>query len=153
MSVENMVKKIKQIHQDYVVLIKIGIFYHAYGKDAYIVSYLFGYRRKPFGDNSSTCGFPKSILSYVQSVLESKKINYILIDRVHQYEVDEKVDFKNQNRYENIFKLAHKNILLQERALNIYNFLIDNIENANIKNKIIKIEEILQDEERKICSN
>lgn len=34
MSLENMIKSIKEIHHEYVVLIKIGAFYHAYGKDA-----------------------------------------------------------------------------------------------------------------------
>ena len=67
MSLENMLRSIKEIHFDDVVLIKIGAFYHAYGKDAYIMSYLFGYKRKSFGNNSSTCGFPKSTLAFVES--------------------------------------------------------------------------------------
>ena len=46
MSLENMIRSIKEIHYDYVVLIKIGAFYHAYGKDAYIIGYLFGYKRR-----------------------------------------------------------------------------------------------------------
>ena len=37
MSLANMVRTIKQIHPEDVVLIKIGVFYHAYGKDAYII--------------------------------------------------------------------------------------------------------------------
>ena len=32
MSLANMVRTIKQIHPEDVVLIKIGVFYHAYGK-------------------------------------------------------------------------------------------------------------------------
>lgn len=153
MSVENMVNTIKKIHPNYVAIIKIGAFYNTYGQDSYILSYLFGYNKKKFGKNNWICGFPKSSLGYVQNILESKKINYILIDRAHQYEVDEKMDFKNKNRYEDFFELAHKNVLLQERALNIYNYLIENIENVNLKSKIIKIEEILQNEEGKVCSN
>ena len=108
MSLENMIKSIKEIHHEYVVLIKIGAFYHAYGKDAYIISYLFGYKRKSFGSNSSTCGFPKSALSYVESKLEEKKINYILIDRAHQY-------------------------------------IINNIEDENIRTRLGEIEEKLYD--------
>ena len=153
MSIENMVNIIKKIHPNYVAIIKIGAFYNSYGKDAYILSYLFGYKKKNFGKNNWMCGFPKNSLGYVQNTLESKKINYILIDRAHQYEVDEKVDFRNANRYEEFFKSAHKNIILQERALNIYNYLIENIENVSLKGKIIKIEEILQNEEGKVCSN
>ena len=41
-------KPIKQIHDRDVALIKIGGFYHAYGRDSYILSYLFGYRLKKF---------------------------------------------------------------------------------------------------------
>lgn len=152
MSVENMVNRIKQVHPDYVALIKIGVFYHAYGKDAYIISYLFGYKRKPFG-NSSTCGFPRSVLSYVQSVLENKLINYIVIDRAHQYEVDEKVDFKKSNNYIEMYNKAHRNLRIQERAMNIYNYITDNIEDKDIKSKLIKIEDMLYNEERKICGN
>ena len=76
MSLANMVRTIKQIHPEDVVLIKIGVFYHAYGKDAYIISYLFGYKRNAFGENSSTCGFPKSALNYVKTVVNCQaKIN------------------------------------------------------------------------------
>ena len=96
MSLANMVRTIKQIHPEDVVLIKIGVFYHAYGKDAYIISYLFGYKRNAFGENSSTCGFPKCALNYVKTVLEEKKVNYITIDRAHQYEVEEKQNFKKE---------------------------------------------------------
>lgn len=145
MSLENMIKSIKEIHHEYVVLIKIGAFYHAYGKDAYIISYLFGYKRKSFGSNSSTCGFPKSALSYVESKLEEKKINYILIDRAHQYEVEEKMDYKKDNKYLEIYNKAHKNIRIQERALDIYQYIIDNIEDENIRTRLGEIEEKLYD--------
>ena len=153
MSIENIVNRIKQVHPDYVALIKIGVFYHAYAKDAYIVSYLFGYKRKAFGDNGTTVGFPKSSLAYVESVLEKRHINYIVIDRAHQYEVDEKVDFKGSNKYIEVYNKAHKNIRLQERVQNIYNYLIENMEDEDIKNKIKKIEDMLYNEEGKVCGD
>ena len=46
MSVTNIVKNIKQIHPEYIALIKIGKFYYSYGKDAYIISYIFNYKIK-----------------------------------------------------------------------------------------------------------
>ena len=153
MSLENMIRSIKEIHHDYVVLIKIGAFYHAYGKDAYIIGYLFGYKRKSFGDNSSTCGFPKNTLAFVESKLEDKKINYIVIDRAHQYEVEEKVDFKRDNKYFETYNKAYKNIRIQERALDVYNYIIDNIEDENIRKKLGKIEEEIYGKEGKICSH
>ena len=153
MSLENMVRNIKQIHREDVVLIKIGTFYHAYGKDAYIISYLLGYKRREFGNGSSTCGFPKSAVSYVKSVLESKRVNYILIDRAHQYEEEEKEDFKGENEYLEIYNKARKNVRIQERALNIYNYIIENIESENIKKQLREIEETIYDKKREVCGN
>ena len=46
MSIINMVKTMKEIHCKDVILIKNGKFYNAYGKDTYIISYLFGYKLK-----------------------------------------------------------------------------------------------------------
>ena len=37
MSVITMIKAIKKIHTEDVVLVKIGKFFHTYGKDAYIM--------------------------------------------------------------------------------------------------------------------
>lgn len=153
MSLENMVRSIKEVHRDDVALIKIGTFYHAYGKDAYIISYLLGYKRREFGNGSSTTGFPKSALAYVKSILEAKKVNYILIDRAHQYEVEEQEDFKGENKYLEIYHKAYKNVRIQERALNIYNYIIENIESENIKKQLGKIEETIYDKKREICSN
>lgn len=153
MGLENMIRNLKEIHHEYVVLIKQGVFYNAYGKDAYIISYLFGYKRKIYGENSSSCGFPKSSLAYVESKLEDKKINYISVDRAHQYEVEEKVDFKKDNRYIQTYNKAFKNVRIQERALNIYNYIIDNIEDENMRKRIGEVEEVLYDKEREVCSN
>ena len=43
MGVKNIVDVVKKIHREDVVLVKEGSFYHVYGKDAYIISYLFRY--------------------------------------------------------------------------------------------------------------
>ena len=76
MKLENTIKVIKQIHTEDIVLLKVGSFYHSYGKDAYIISYLFNYQLKRLENNYSTCGFPISTINKVQSVLEEKNINY-----------------------------------------------------------------------------
>ena len=57
MSVTNIVKNIKQIHPEYVALIKIGKFYYSYGKDAYIISYIFNYKIKKVEENVCVCAF------------------------------------------------------------------------------------------------
>ena len=39
MGVVNIVKTVKNIYKEYVVLVKIGEFYYCYGRDSYVVSY------------------------------------------------------------------------------------------------------------------
>ncbi|MBR3152954.1 MAG: hypothetical protein IKF52_05080 [Clostridia bacterium] len=46
MSTVNMAEKIKQIHPYKVLCFKSGSFYHCFGKDSYIVSYMFDYKIK-----------------------------------------------------------------------------------------------------------
>ena len=78
MSVITVMKEIKAIHPEYVSLIKIGKFYNVYLRDAYILSYLFGYKLRDMEQNIKTCGFPETALNKVISTLENKKINYYL---------------------------------------------------------------------------
>lgn len=99
MNVVNIVKAIKQIHPEYIVLIKIGKFYYSYSKDAYIVSYIFNYKLKIVEENIRVCAFPVFILNKIMAKLEENKINYIVIDRRNNYEVDEKIDNGNLNKY------------------------------------------------------
>ena len=51
MSVGTIIKSVKQIHKEDVVLVQMGKFYYAYGKDAYILSDLFGYKLNNFETN------------------------------------------------------------------------------------------------------
>lgn len=54
MSIINMVKNIKEIHPKSLLLFKVGAFCEAYGKDSYIISYLFDYQVRQKGkDNIS----------------------------------------------------------------------------------------------------
>lgn len=46
MGILNIVKTVKEIHKKDIVFVKIGKFYQVYGKDAYIISYLFDYKLK-----------------------------------------------------------------------------------------------------------
>ena len=68
---------IKQIQPEYVALIKIGKFYYSYGKDAYIISYIFNYKIKKVEENVCVCAFPVSITKKVLAKLEENKINYV----------------------------------------------------------------------------
>ena len=147
MSVINIVKNIKQIHPEYIALIKIGKFYYSYGKDAYIISYIFNYKIKKVEENVCVCAFPVSITNKIISKLEENKINYLLIDRRNNYEVDEKSNNKNLNKYDIFFEKAKKFINLKNRIDNIYDYLISNMENE--KELIKQIENVIN-ERRKI---
>lgn len=146
MSLITMVEVIKkELYQDSIVLIKVGTFYNVYFKDAVIISYLFGYKLKNLEKNVNNCGFPASALNNVKYLLEQKKINYIVVDRAHNYEENEKEDFKSQNCYENYYEKANKYILLRNRIDAINNFLIENIYDENAYNILTKMENIINE--------
>ena len=48
MGVINIVKNAKEIHPEFVLIIRIGKFYYTYGKDSYIISYLCNYKLGKF---------------------------------------------------------------------------------------------------------
>ena len=149
MKVVNIVKAIKQIHPEYIVLIKIGKFYYSYSKDAYIVSYIFNYKLKIVEENIRVCAFPVFILNKIMAKLEENKINYIVIDRRNNYEVDEKIDNGNLNKYNFYLEKSKRYINQKSRIEEIYNYLFYNIE-KNENNKLIKEIESLINERRKI---
>ena len=149
MKVVNIVKAIKQIHPEYIVLIKIGKFYYSYSKDEYIVSYIFNYKLKIVEENIRVCAFPVFILNKIMAKLEENKINYIVIDRRNNYEVDEKIDNGNLNKYNFYLEKSKRYINQKIRIEEIYNYLVYNIE-KNENNKLIKEIESLINERRKI---
>ena len=60
MAVLTIIKEIKKIHPKEIVMVKIGDFFHVYGKDSYILAYLLGYKLKMVEDNVS--GQQKDVL-------------------------------------------------------------------------------------------
>ncbi len=93
--------------------------------------------------NIYSCAFPRQSFSKVIANLENNKINYIVVDRRNNYEVEEKSDNKNLNNYKNYFQKAQKYINIKISAEKIYNYIMGNIEENTIKEKIKKIEEII----------
>ena len=81
--------------------------------------------------------------------LEENKINYIVIDRRNNYEVDEKIDNGNLNKYNFYLEKSKRYINQKSRIEEIYNYLFYNIE-KNENNKLIKEIESLINERRKI---
>ena len=138
-----MINEIKEIHSKDVCLFKVGSFYHAYGRDACVMSYLFDYKVKELGDNHKECGFPIGAVNKVTAKLQNSSINYLLIDRRNNYEVDEKEDYKVNNKYDCIYEKANKYVNCKKRINNIIQFLEENIEKENITKKLARMEEII----------
>ena len=144
MSVVNMIKTVKRIHADDVVLVKIGEFYHAYGKDACIMSFVFDYKLKNIELGMYECGFPVRALPKIQAELERQRINYLLVDRRNNYEVDEWCDNKSDNKYDVISERAYTYVKTKEKIDNIYTYLLMEINSKDVLEKITKIEDILK---------
>ena len=139
MSVINMAKNIKQIHPNSLILYKVGNFYQAYGKDAYIISYIFDYKINKVGSNVAVSGFPKNAISKIIANLERKSVNFMILDTKNNYKVDEQEDYKDLNTYTEIYENAHKIVALKLRVQKICETLV---KEKNIE-KIRKIEEII----------
>lgn len=73
MAIITIIKEVKKFHQQELAIIKIGNFYHCYGKDAYIISYLLGYKLSKTKENYYVCGFPIKSIVKVENMLERKK--------------------------------------------------------------------------------
>lgn len=147
MSVLTMIRNIKIIHPYEITLIKIGEFYHVYGKDAYILAYLMKYKLNILEEDNEkffTCGFPSKSLAKVEAKLENKKLNYMIADRRDNYKIDEFVDYKNLNCYEKIYTKAYQELQLKMRIDKIYSILLDYMQKEDIKKIIVEIEKILK---------
>ena len=147
MGVLSIIKAIKQVHSTEIILVKIGDFYHVYGKDAYILAYLMQYKLKLLEEQDQTiptCGFPEKSLSKIEANLENKKINYMLVDRRNNYEVDEITDYKNLNMYEKTYEKAYYYIKQKKRIDHLYEYLLQNIQKQETKNLLNEIEKKLK---------
>lgn len=138
-----MIKEIKEVHPEEIVLVKMGNFFHVYGKDSYIISYLLGYKIRRIEGNICTTGFPDKTEAKVKAMLEKNKINYLVVDRRNGYEVDEFSNNKNLNKYNIKFKNAKDYIETKSKIEKIYNYLINNISKNEISEKITEIERII----------
>lgn len=146
MAVITIIKTIKTIHPDAIVMVKSGKFYNVYGKDSYIMSYLFEYKQKEL-EGIISCGFPMENINKVMAKLENKKINYLIVDRKNGYDVDEFSDNKNLNTYNQTYEKAKEYIASKNKVNSIYQYLMHNLNNKKL---IFQIEKVILDERRKI---
>ena len=144
------IKTIKQIHSNDVCLFRMGGFFHTYGNDSYILSYFFGYKIRDLGNNVFECGFPVDIIPRIMKKLEDNKINYIVLDRRNNYNVEEKANYKNLNRYERFAKKARIYVNSKKKIDDISNYLTKNIYAEDMKDIIYNIEKYLEKREDKL---
>lgn len=142
MGTENMVRVMKKVHPETIIMVKMGNFYYEYGKDAYIVSYLFNYKLNKT-INIANSGFPKSVLNKVLKELEEKNISYIVVNKANNYELLDECNFKSKNKYKKYYEEAYKYITIKKRIDLIYEYLLENIKNEGMKEKINNIEKVL----------
>ena len=86
-----MIETILEVNSERMCLFKIGSFYHGFGKDAYILSYIFNYKIKEIGSNHKDCGFQGRNTSKIKAKLENIGISYIVIDSRNNYYADEQL--------------------------------------------------------------
>ena len=146
MSVINMAKNIKQVHPESVICYKIGTFYHCYGKDAYIISYLFGYKLNLGKEKIMECGFPIQAISKVMARLEQQKVDYLILEPRNNYYEDNKSENGNLNEYNELFNKAYSYMRIVNRIDRISEALKLEITSENIKDKLRRIEEIINEE-------
>lgn len=143
MKSNNVIKTMKEIHPETVIFVQIGAFYHVYGKDSYILSYLFGYQIKTLENSYNTCGMPKNALNKVLKILEDNNISYLVVIKSQNYEVDTEIHFKSKNSYMEVYEKAYKYVTVKNRINAIHNYLIENINTPGIKQKVQRIEEVI----------
>ena len=82
-------------------------------------------------DGIVSCGFPIESINKIMAKLENKKINYLIVDRRNNYDVDEFYDNKNLNTYNQTYEKAKQYINSKHRVDKIYQYLIHNLNNKN----------------------
>ena len=139
-----MISTIKEIHNVDVCMFKTGGFYHVFGRDADIIQYLFDYKIKDT-TRSKEWWFPISSGNKRTAKLQEAKINYLLLDRRNNFDVDERGDYKNLNRYMEYYKKANKYVNVKRRIQNINCYLLENIDVLINDSKLNEIEKLIYD--------
>ena len=140
-----MMETTKSLHEKYICLFKVGSFYCSYNRDAYIMSYIFKYKLQE-KKNDKECGFPIDSVSKIQARLEQEKINYILVDTRPEYDIIEKVDLNNDNKYDSIYAKARNYVNYKLRVDAIHKILLDQINEKDFRKLLAKVEELVYED-------
>ena len=137
-----MIETTKSLHEKYICLFKIGSFYCAYNRDAYIMSYLFKYKLQEKKE-AKECGFPIDSINKIKARLEQEKVNYILVETRTEYDITEKCDLNNSNKYNDIYSKARNYVNYKLRVDSIYKILLDDINSKDFRKILARVEEIV----------
>lgn len=141
-KLNQIIQAIKQIHPKTVVGVKAGKFIKVEGKDAIIISELMDYKLQ--GEEPlAYVGFPESSLLRVCSALDSKKIDYLFVDKRVKYAIIEREEFKKLNKYDEYFKKVLKYSRRKKKIHNINVTLLVNVRNDEIDDILEKMEELI----------
>ena len=103
---------LKNKYLEYIIMIKVGNFYHSYFDDGIILNYLFNYKIK----DNDVVGFPISSLDKVKRRLEKEHINYYIDDNNY-------MEF-NDNKYREVLDKSNNILELKRDIEDINNYLI-----------------------------
>lgn len=124
---------LKNKYLEYIIMIKVGNFYHSYDDDGIILNYLFNYKIK----DNDVVGFPISSLDKVRRRLEKEHINYYIDDKNYR-------EF-NDNKYREVLDKSNNILELNKDIEDINNYLNSNIERKYIKKVINRIKGVIDE--------
>ena len=131
-----MINNIKELFPNYVLFVKVGNFFECYNEDSHIMSYLFRYKLKTINGNTS-CGFPIVSINKVKTLLENRSVNYLLVDKKHNYQRHEKMNYKKKNNYKELLTKANEYVDRNDRIDKICKFLNNNPDKIELVEKTI----------------
>ncbi len=132
--------KLKEDYNNFVIIIKSGVFYISFSNDAKILSYLLGYKIKESSDNFMV-GFPTSSINKVTNKLEELKLAYVIVKDNETYV--SKHNSVTFDKYEKIVSKSNNIYELDNRINNILDKLNNLKRTNNIVDILDKIEEII----------
>lgn len=143
MKIIDVYNDMKMKYDNYVILIKSGIFYEVLNDDTSVLYNLLGYKIKNNGSNF-VIGFPISSLSKVCNTLEYNKVNFIVIDKDENGNFFEADKFKSsKNKYSDFFIDLNKLQYINYKIESIYKRLNEKIMDKNIEKLLLDIEGLL----------
>lgn len=118
---KNLYFNLKDKYPDYLVLIKVGVFYITFDKDATILNYLYNYQI-----NKDKVGFPIKLIDKIITSLDNMRLNYFIYDNETEYLEN---NF-NDNNYLDLLSKSKKKVYDNK----MIDYLIERIKDIVVEN-------------------